>query len=61
MVKFCPRHKIGFQSDFDEVCPQCTLGGLDAPAPYVVDQNTGDVTLPAAEVDKTPRNIRTRK
>lgn len=61
MVKFCPRHKIGFNSDFDPVCPQCTLASLTAPPEWSVDQNTGDVVIPAAEADKTPINIRTRK
>lgn len=61
MVKFCPRHRIGFQADFDPVCPQCALAGLDAPTTWVVDQNTGNVTIPLAEPDKTPINILTRK
>lgn len=61
MVKFCPRHRLGFNNDFDPVCPQCTLAHLDAPTPWVVDQTTLDVTIPALEADKTPINLRTRK
>lgn len=61
MVKFCPLHKIGFQSDFDPMCPQCTLAALTPPEEWAVDQNTGEVEIPAGEPDKTPINIRTRK
>lgn len=61
MVKFCPRHRIGFNTDFDAVCPQCSLAGLDAPPIWSVDQETGDVKIPVGAADKEPINIRTRK
>lgn len=60
-VQFCPRHKIGFNDDFDAVCPQCTLAALEPLDPYEVDQNTGDVKIPADAADKRPKNILTRK
>lgn len=61
MVKFCPRHRIGFNDEFDAVCPQCTLSGLDAPVPFEVDQGTLEVTIPADATDKRPAHVKTRK
>lgn len=61
MLKFCPRHAVGYQSDFDPVCPQCTLAGLEAPATWAIDPATGDVKIPSTAADKTPINTRTRK
>lgn len=35
-VLFCTRHRIGFNTDLDPVCPQCTLSRME-PADEVAD------------------------
>lgn len=61
MIEFCTRHKIGFNSDLDPVCPQCALGRLDAPPSPKVDQLTLDVPDVIDQSTGKPLNLRTRK
>ena len=37
--KFCPRHRIAYNTDFDYTCPQCTLARLDAPEQLDFDKD----------------------
>lgn len=61
MVQFCSRHRMGFQDDFDAVCPQCTLASIEPAPVWEVDALTLDVKIPAGAADKRPINLRTRK
>lgn len=33
MVVFCPRHRIGYNTELDPVCPQCSIGRMEPPLP----------------------------
>jgi hypothetical protein len=61
MVKFCTRHKIGFNPDFDPCCPQCTLSALD-PAPELdVNRDTLDVIGEKTKPGEKASNLSARK
>lgn len=45
-VEWCTRHRIGYNTDYDATCPQCTLARLE-PAAVVARKEDLPVKLPA--------------
>lgn len=49
MVKWCPRHRIGYNDQLDAVCPQCAISQQDPPEPLDEDPNLTDEQREYAE------------
>lgn len=37
MKVYCPRHRIGYNDDFDPACPQGAVSGTSCPDPWEID------------------------
>ena len=63
-LRYCPLHGIGYNSQLDPVCPQCSLARIMPAEPLDVDENPsspnfGFPRMPGeAEGDRTFPNVK---